>query len=776
VSKGHGREQKLVWCRLAALVVSALSLTRAHAQPAMKPEDAIGARAFADLLPAALSPDCKWLAYTVREGTKLSSGTVETWATTGIRDAHTGTDIWITNTRTGEAKNLTGGQGSNFSPVWSPDGKYLAFFSDRDGSGQARLWLWDAERSEIRKLSEISVRYLPQIEWTPDGRHLLVPTLPRGVSISEYAERVSSRRKSWYSKASEPHILLYRYPPSSEDTDEQESGAWNLSIASRDLSLVDVQTGHSAVVVPDQRIQSFHISPDGSEVAYAVLTRFENPASQQELFDLRIASLGNGRERTVAHDIRLGFNGYFAWSMDGSRLAYRAYGPEERHFDIYVVARHESNAKRVTQFDVSQNLASHTSERVIWNASGDALYFVTEGLLWRGTLPEDKAAKISEIPGHEIVHLIADRQGALWTVDGQKSTVVVARDREGEQDAFYKVDLSTGHSEKLLERNQCYTCNNVFDEQLTAVSADGQHLVYWAEDSQHDSDLWMSDDTFRDATRLTRLNPQFDPSAMGTARLIEWLSSDGGRMKGALLVPAQYYGQGRCPLVVAVYGGARLSRHWTHFGGWARGVLNAQLLATRGFAVLLPDAPQNLGTPMSDLAKTVLPGVNKAIELGIADPNRLAIIGHSYGGYSVLALLAQTNRFKAAVEMDGLADLVAGYGAMDMDGSAYLSSVEESGQVLMGGNPWQVRDRYIENSPIFHLDQVQTPLLIVHGGKDTSVPPFLGDEIFVAMRRLKREVQYAKYLDEGHSPLFWSYADQLDLWNRVDGWLREHLH
>src|SRR5208282_721110 len=149
--------------------------------------------------------------------------------------------------------------------------------------------------------------------------------------------------------------------------------------------------------------------------------------------------------------------------------------------------------------------------------------------------------------------------------------------------------------------------------------------------------------------------------------------------------------------------------------------------ATRGYAVLLPDAPQRLGTPMIDLAKTVLPGVTKVIEMGIADPERLGIMGHSYGGYSVLCLIVQTRRFKAAVMSGGFGDLFADYGSIDQLGNSFGVASEEKGQGLMDGTPWDFRDRYLENSPFFYLDRVETPLLILHGSNDTTVPGFLAD-------------------------------------------------
>jgi dipeptidyl aminopeptidase/acylaminoacyl peptidase len=185
--------------------------------------------------------------------------------------------------------------------------------------------------------------------------------------------------------------------------------------------------------------------------------------------------------------------------------------------------------------------------------------------------------------------------------------------------------------------------------------------------------------------------------------------------------------------------------------------------------------PIGVGTPMADIAKTVLPGVNKVIELGIADPAHLGVMGHSFGGYSTLSLIVQTTRFSAAIEASGFADIVGDYGEMKKDGTAFAISTEEQGRGSMGGSPWDVRDRYIANSPVFFFDRIQTPLLIIQGAEDPVVAPYLGDEVFVDLRRLGKDVEYAKYEGEGHSPLNWRYANQVDLCNRVIAWFDKYL-
>src|SRR5262249_11475345 len=187
----------------------------------------------------------------------------------------------------------------------------------------------------------------------------------------------------------------------------------------------------------------------------------------------------------------------------------------------------------------------------------------------------------------------------------------------------YKVDLITGKAAKLLEENKSY-------EPFRAdVSVDGQRVVYIAQDAQQGEDIWIVNTDFRNPRRLTHINPQLDHYRFGISRLVEWRSSDGVRLQGALLLPAGYEEGKRYPLIVCLYGGASLSDQINRFGLHGNGVNNMQLLTTRGYAVLLPDSPLQVGTPVRDLAKTVLPGVDKVIDLGIADPDRLGIMGRS---------------------------------------------------------------------------------------------------------------------------------------------------
>lgn len=754
--------------------VIVLSVAGAQDTQPLSVEDVLGVQQFAQLMPIAASRETNWLAYTAQDGRRARSIDAISYARNGVAPWSSGTSIWILNVETGATKALET-DADNWLPCWSPNGHYLAFLSNRDGDGQARLWIWDTIRKETRRVSNLDVRG-NKIEWTPDSQKVFVTNVPQELSAEDYVKKLSfgtDQEKQSGIGASNSTVVLYKSDGDSHDgKTHPKADPWNLDLTLRDLSSIEINSGSATTLVHGKRIAAYFLSPDGSRIAYTIQKHFDKPGSQQILFDLAMFTIGTDREQILASDLRLDYDGAaLSWSPDGSQISFRTGGMEDSFFDCYVVDVEAGTMHNVTNF--SSPAASHRKSAIpLWDQKG-RIYVIHNGGLWRTSLAEGKAAEVAHIPDREIVQTIPHSGSMLWVAGDTKSTIVLTHDNVGMQDGFYRVDLESGKSTALQERNQCYTCANVSTPLI--VTGDGKRVAYFAEDSQHDEDLWISDVTFQNPWRLTHLNPQFDKHKLGAAQPIEWLDDDGEELRGTLLLPAGYRKGVRYPLIVWVYGSSSLSNNLDHFGVAYRGPFNMQLLATRGYAILLPDAPQNLGTPMLDLAKTVLPGVSKVIEMGIADPDRLGVMGHSYGGYSTLSLIVQTKRFKAAVSLDGMGDMVGAYGQMRKDGTAFGTSMEEQGSGLMGDTPWQVRERYVENSPIFYLDRVETPLLIVHGSNDTTVAPFLGDEMFVDLRRLGREVVYAKYEGEGHSPLSWSHGNQVDLCNRMIAWFEAHL-
>jgi dipeptidyl aminopeptidase/acylaminoacyl peptidase len=744
-------------------------LTKGKATP-VPVEAVLNMKYFSQYAPVSFSADGEWLAYAVRENTRIADISPEDYERTGIPHYASGADIYILNLKTRQLQNITN-KDDNWLPTWSPDGRLLAFLSDRDGSGQARLWIWDVRQNRMWMASTRNIRGA-EIEWLPDSSGMVVAVAAvNAVNQARELTRAEQTLPHSEQKTSIASVRIYQADSASEKSSREESAApWNLDRYRADLALIHLRGDESTIVAAGERIGTFFLSPNATELAYSIPKRFELPGSQQTLFDLHLIDLRNGKSRILASDIRLNpSGGNFRWSPDGQWISYITAGMEEKRSDCYAIEIRSGSLSKLTDLSVSS--FSRWDTLPLWGSSRD-IYFLRDGELWR-TQIGGHAVRLSGGSPLLIRQVLADKSNQLWISKGSNTTIVLVHDQGTEHDGFYRVDLKTGSISMLPENGGCYTC--VVKQSSVWVTPDGQALAFIKESTQAPADLWISSSSMTDPQRITSLNPQLDHQVMGKARLVEWIGDDGQRLRGTLLLPVGFREEIRYPLVVWVYGGDSGVAHLDTFGVDGLGPLNMQLLATRGYAVLVPGAPQTLGTPMLDLAKTILPGVNKLIEMGIVNPDQIGVMGHSYGGYSALSLIVQTRRFAAAVDIDGMGDLVASYGEMDVAGSAYGTATAEHGQELMGGSPWEFRDRYIENSPFFFLDRVSTPLLIVHGDADTFVQPFLADQVFVALRRLGCEVEYARYHGEGHDPGLWNYGDQIDLSYRIIEWLDRHL-
>jgi dipeptidyl aminopeptidase/acylaminoacyl peptidase len=716
----------------------------------------------------ALSPDGKLIAFGVHDPSRYRKEPDAAFYRTGVIGGIA--DIYVVNSQNGNTTNLTKGIGANWAPSWSPDGKYLAFLSDRDG-GQAKVWLWEVSSDTMRNVSDVLVRSANGIEWLPDGHKVLVSILPQGMTPEEYLRRTQPSQENDKSpespKVSGATVTIYRSTMEVEGVNPAKT-RFNLSAFLRDLVVVDVRDGSSKPIYSGHSIQWEILSPDGSNVVLVTDGRYEGEQAKQPLFDIKILNLKTGQEHLVLRGAAVGRSGTaISWSPDGSNISFRVDGGNEDGDYFVVDLNPGSIPKRLTQFPKPL-----TAERDLappsWDLQGKNIYFFLGEDVWQCPVEHDDPKKVSTFSGQEILALVQWDNHLVWSPDEGKSLVLFTRELDRKTNRFWKLDLSSGDKVELLLGNEIFP-----ESGFVAGTRHEPKIIYFASDASHPTDLWVDDIRSHRSYQLTHLNPEYEKYELGTSREIDWLSLDGVRLHGALLLPPRYDVTRKYPLIVIVYGGAFLSNELNHFGGVPP--INVQFLATRGYAVLMPDAPLHHGTPLADLGKTVLPGIDKAIEMGIADPGRLGVMGHSYGGYSTLSLLVQTKRFKSAVMSSGFGNMMGMYGEMTTDGHSHGAFVLENSVTSLSGSPWAFRDQYVENSPIFYIDRVETPLLILHGSHDKTVAPFLGDEIFVALRRLGKEVEFARYEGEDHSPATWSSSNYKDYCQRIIDWFDSHL-
>lgn len=726
--------------------------------------------------PIDLSPDGAFVAYTVRDETRRTTEAEERYqqfSRTGVSSfAGEGNDVFVTDLKTSSTKNLTLGKGTSWTGSWSPDGKTLAFYSDRDGL--TRVWLWNRVSGKMRRASNAVTRPLfanEKILWTPDGKTLLVKLLPENTTLENAAELLTAQSaEDKRPKSAGATVYLYRSDEATTKTDESVASdavhLFNRGIA--DFATIDVATGKIERLAKNIHIRGLRLSPSGETVAIMTSRRVTvNPPDN--LHDLILISLKSKKSTILQTDIPGLWTGeFFSWSPDEKYLVFNSFNSSQKTSRLILVETAQAAAPKILDLPVETRPAGQSP---LWNAASNKVYFIHLNAIWRADLNKNQTEKLAEIANHRLMSIVAPFQAnAFWSDQSERFLLVKTFSPETLMRGFYRVDLETKAIAAETEKSENYGSAETVD-----ASQDKKTLVTALESSAKPLEIWATSASVRDFRQVTRIDERLAGFASGESRLIEYQTTKGRKLRAALLLPAGYEKGKRYPVVAYVYGGINLSSRANDYGVIGHGVNNMQLLASRGYAVLLPDLPARGSNVAADLTEMMMPALDKIIESGIADKDRIGVMGHSFGGYTTLTLLSQTNRFRAGLMIGGFGNIFALYGAMRSDGEAFNVEWWERGPHAMGDTPWKARDKYIENSPFFNLDKVKTPLLIVHGSKDVSTPPFLADEIFVGLRRLNAEVAYAKYENEGHNPAQWGYANQIDYATRMIEWFDKHL-
>lgn len=249
--------------------------------------------------------------------------------------------------------------------------------------------------------------------------------------------------------------------------------------------------------------------------------------------------------------------------------------------------------------------------------------------------------------------------------------------------------------------------------------------------------------------RVTNANPQASALAFGSSRLIRYRNGDGKELSAALFTPPQFDPAKKYPMVVYIY--ERLSQTVHDFRDPGPGTsINASYYTSNGYVVLMPDIVYTTGYPGASALKCVVPAVQRVIEMGFVDPERIGIQGHSWGGYQIAYMITQTNIFRAAAPGALVANMISAYDGIRWGPGVPRQFQYEKTQSRIGGTPWEFPMRYIENSPIFMADRVKTPVLMIHNDADDAVPWYQGIEFYLALRRLEKEVYFFNYNGEGH--------------------------
>jgi dipeptidyl aminopeptidase/acylaminoacyl peptidase len=222
-------------------------------------------------------------------------------------------------------------------------------------------------------------------------------------------------------------------------------------------------------------------------------------------------------------------------------------------------------------------------------------------------------------------------------------------------------------------------------------------------------------------------------------------------MQGTLALPADYEEGQQYPMVVYFYE-LMSQRHHQYSMPVYDDRPHMSTYASNGYLVFMPDVRYDEGTPGSNALDNVTSAVQKVIDLGYADPERIGLQGHSWGGYQSSFILTQTDMFACVVTGAPVTNLVSMYNILYKRTGTVNHGIFEIGQVRMGRDvtPWTHRDLYVSQSPIEHVDKISTPFMILHGTADGAVDYNQGLELYNAARRMGKEVVLLTYPDEPH--------------------------
>lgn len=326
-------------------------------------------------------------------------------------------------------------------------------------------------------------------------------------------------------------------------------------------------------------------------------------------------------------------------------------------------------------------------------------------------------------------------------IDPAKPVLLRAENEETRDSGFYRDRVDGGLPEKLAMAAK--------DFSNPTKARDAEAMVLTASRFDEFPDLWVTGANFQNLKKVSSGDAQRARFNWGTAELVSFKNVDGVPLKGILMKPDNFDPQRKYPMIVYIY--ERLSQGLHNFRNPTPGTsINPTFYVSNGYMVFMPDIVYTIGYPGHSALKCVLPGIQAVVDKGFVDEKAIGIQGHSWGGYQIAYIATQTNRFRAASPGALVSNMTSAYSGIRWGTGLPRQFQYEQSQSRIGGSLWEYPLRYLENSPVFRADRVETPLLMIHNDEDDAVPWYQGIEYYLALRRLCKEVYMFSYNGEKH--------------------------
>jgi dipeptidyl aminopeptidase/acylaminoacyl peptidase len=632
------------------------------------------------------------------------------------------------------------------NPVLSPDARRIAYLVTENDFEKSRpvthLWWVDTETRQARRLTQTD-NGASDPRWSPDGRWLAFLSTrgsddPRKLRAQVWLLPVEGGESFALTRASSAaaDVLHYRWAPDGKavyfvapqplptpaeafreqrqkqrmdavvvDEEKPRKEIWRVALEDRRAE---------RIFAGDLGLDEFEVSPDGKWIVYR--TNYTGEPDHSRKYDLWLLELATGRARQLTR--RDGEERSAVWSPDSARVAFLAPRVPEINYsqeEVFVVPiappapAVAGEAQPPEPQRVTKDFAG-AIERLQWPARGDAIWFAA-GLRTGNQLFQLNPADGTVRPANAENVFLTDADG-----NGESVAAVV----EGP--------------------------NSLPEIALLRLGA-----------------------TPSEPQRLTDLNPQLKEFAVGAQEVVRWKSKDALEIEGLLIKPAGWQPGQKYPLLVEIHGGPHARRTNTLASGGF-----AQVWAARGWLVFQPNfrgssayghefGIANRGDLGGRDADDILTGVDFLVAQGWADESRLAVAGGSYGGYMTNWLIARTKRFRAAVSLFGIFNLVTDFSNSDFPSweRDYLTKYY-----------WENLQIYLDRSPFKYVNEITTPVLILHGEEDNNTAIANSREMYQALKTLGRTAKFVRFPREGHG--FREPNHHIEQFRLMAAWLDAH--
>ncbi|HEU5318881.1 MAG TPA: S9 family peptidase [Chloroflexota bacterium] len=624
------------------------------------------------------------------------------------------TSIWIVDTAGGaEPRRFTHGPRKDSAPRWSPDGSLLAFLSDRDG-GAAQLYVMPAAGGEGRRLTALE-KGAGAAVWSPDGTRIAFAAR----FLVEGPPADKEERKRWDQRPRVVTRAQYK-------TDGQ---GYTLDVPSRLFVVPATLDGETAKDLRpllgdagsgEDRTPAW--SSDGKTLAF---TRTRDGVADYYASDLWTVDLDTRQTRRLTETV--GRAHAPSWSPDGSTIAVFGTDEQEPGFGEHVIR--------------------------VWliPAAGGSPRNLTASYDRGAFLPAPPAAPT----------------GPIWSPDGGSLTYTVATN-------------GNLHVVRVAASDGAVTPGASGERWLTSasVSGDGRRIAFVANSPDQPGDVYVCDADGREERKLTDVNREWLASVeLPRVERRRFQSPHGHEIDGWLYRPmGAASSAGPAPLVLQIHGGP----HSVAGSKFEATAFYCYALAARGWAALAlnPTGSGSYGKAFAhgirerwgehDLPEQ-LAAADALVKEGIADPDRLAVTGYSYGGYMTSWTIGQSERFKAAVVGAPVVNFESFHGTSDI--GLWFSPFELRGAIH------EKRDLYRRLSPIQYADRCVTPTLIMHGESDDRCPIGQGEELYAALvAAAKVPVAFVRYPGGVHGFVTSGRpSHRVDYSRRVVEWMERYV-